>query len=185
MKNLSKIAWPLMIVLLALSGIFIYEQGKSKSVQIIERVPEANLESKQIIVHVDGAVVNPGIYKVTENTHLYELLLLVELLPDADLQKFNLAEILQDGKLVRIPSAVKQTVKKETSVKTQAIIIVNINKAGINELSQIPGIGISYAERIVAYRDEKGYFNSLEELLNVKGIGPAKLKSMQKYITLD
>lgn len=185
MKNLNKIAWPIFIVLLSITGIFVYEQGKGKSVQVIERYKEVEIADKKIVIHVDGAVKNPGIYQVTENIHLYEVLLLAEPLPDADLQKFNLAEVLQDGKLIRVPSITKTVVKKEPINQTQQITKVNVNKSGINDLSKIPGIGVSYAERIVSYREEFGFFNSLNDLLNVKGIGPAKLKSMEKYITLE
>ena len=186
MKHLNKLVWPLVIILLSLSGIFIYEQGREKSVQIIERVEEAKFTNKKLVVQVDGAVKNPGVYQVTENTHLYEILLLAEPLPDADLQKFNLAEVIKDGSLFRIPST-KKEVKKTVKIVTvkKGSVVVNINKAGVNELSQIPGIGISYAERIINYRNEKGYFNELKDLLNVKGIGEAKLKAMEQYITLD
>ncbi|MEI7942360.1 MAG: helix-hairpin-helix domain-containing protein [Candidatus Riflemargulisbacteria bacterium] len=186
MKHLNKLVWPLVIILLSLSGIFIYEQGREKSVQIIERVEEAKFTNKKLVVQVDGAVKNPGVYQVTENTHLYEILLLAEPLPDADLQKFNLAEVIKDGSLFRIPST-KKEVKKTVKIVTvkKGSVVVNINKAGVNELSQIPGIGISYAESIINYRNEKGYFNELKDLLNVKGIGEAKLKAMEQYITLD
>ena len=187
MKNLNKSIWPIVIVLLSLSGIVIYEQGKAKSIQIVDRVAEAKVANKKIVVQVDGAVQNPGVYQVTENMHLYELLVLVEPLPDADLQKLNLAEVIKDGSLFRIPSSTKKEAKKIAKPATvkKGSVVVNINKAGVNELSQIPGIGTSYAERIIKYRNEKGYFNELKDLLNVKGIGESKLKAMEQYITLD
>ena len=188
MKNLNKIIWPIVLIIISLSGIFIYEQGKQKSIQIIERVAEAKVSNKKIVVQVDGAVKNPGVYQITENMHLYEILVLVEPLPDADLQKFNMAEIIKDGSLFRIPST-KKIPKKKAKVVTvkpnNVVINININKAGIDELTQIPGIGKSYAERIINYRNEKGYFNELNDLLKVKGIGPAKLKAMETHITLD
>ncbi len=185
MKKFNKIVWPIFIILLSLSGIFIYEQGKAKSVQVIERVQAVESNNKKIVVQVDGAVKNPGVYQVTSNMYLYELLLLVEPLPDADLQKFNLAEIIKDGSRFKIPS-VKKVVPKITKVKKVVDApIININKAGITELSTIPGIGVNYAERIIQYRNEKGYFKETKDLLNIKGIGEAKLKSMEKYITLD
>ncbi|MDD4526541.1 MAG: helix-hairpin-helix domain-containing protein [Candidatus Margulisbacteria bacterium] len=184
MKNLNKIIWPIFIILLSLTGIYIYEQGKSKSIQVVERVQEVQ-EIKKIVVQVDGAVLHPGIYQVTENLHLYELLLMVQPLPDADLQKFNLAEVLKDGALYRIPALKKEIAKPALSSVSKVIGKININKATAEELSKIPGIGISYAERIVEYRNEKGYFGDKNELLKVKGIGPSKLKAMANNITLD
>ena len=190
MKNKSKILWPVFIIILSLAGIFIYEQGKSKSVQVIDRVKEVKVVSKKIVVQVDGAVKNPGVYQVSENIHLFELLVLAEPLPDADLQKFNLAEIIKDGSLFRIPSLNKEPKKKARKsvvapVDNKGATIVNINKAGLAELSQVPGIGASYAKKILEYRDENGYFRELNDLLKVKGIGQSKLKAMEKYITLD
>lgn len=60
--------------------------------------------------------------------------------------------------------------------------MVNINSADIKELTFIPGIGESLAGRIVEYRKTAGYFNSPEDLLNVKGIGEKNLEKMRPYL---
>lgn len=64
-------------------------------------------------------------------------------------------------------------------------ILVNINEADVEELMEIPYVGEVLAERIVAYRDSYGLFESEEELLNIDGIGIKKLSKMIDYITLD
>jgi comEA protein len=61
---------------------------------------------------------------------------------------------------------------------------ININKASISELTRLPGVGPRIAERIYEYRKQVGKFKSVEELLNVKGIGLKKLEKMRPYITL-
>lgn len=61
---------------------------------------------------------------------------------------------------------------------------LNINTATKEELMSVPGIGEVYAERIIAYRIERGGFSSLEELLNIKGIGEKRLESFSPYFTL-
>ncbi len=61
---------------------------------------------------------------------------------------------------------------------------IDVNKADIFEIKKIPGIGVSYARRIIEYREKNGLFASLEDLLNVKGIGPERLKKMKKYIKI-
>jgi competence ComEA-like helix-hairpin-helix protein len=61
---------------------------------------------------------------------------------------------------------------------------ININKASISELTKLPSVGPRIAERIYEYRKQVGKFKSIEELLNVKGIGPKKLEKMRPYITL-
>jgi competence protein ComEA len=72
-----------------------------------------------------------------------------------------------------VPLAVAQDAKK-----------VNINKATIEELVQIKGIGQKYAERIVAFRDKNGPFKKIEDIMNVKGIGPKKFESIKDLITV-
>jgi len=61
---------------------------------------------------------------------------------------------------------------------------VNLNLADSTELEQVKGIGPAYARRIIAYRDEHGDFSELDELLNVDGIGPARLESIKPGIDL-
>jgi len=60
---------------------------------------------------------------------------------------------------------------------------ININTATKQQLVLLPGIGDSYAERIILYRDENGSFTTVDGLLNVKGIGPKKLEKMRRFIT--
>ena len=62
---------------------------------------------------------------------------------------------------------------------------ININKADVNELEKLPGIGTKTAERIVKYRVEKGDFKRIEDLLQVKGIGQSKLNDIKKYIFVN
>ena len=59
---------------------------------------------------------------------------------------------------------------------------VNLNKASLDQLTLLPGIGIKTAERILAYRRASGGFNSINELLEVHGIGDAKFDKIKKYI---
>jgi competence protein ComEA len=59
---------------------------------------------------------------------------------------------------------------------------INLNKATVEELSQLKGIGMKYAERIVQYRDKNGPFKNVEDLLNVQGIGPRILEKNKDRI---
>ena len=59
---------------------------------------------------------------------------------------------------------------------------VNLNQASLEQLAMLPGIGIKTAERILAYRKASGRFNSIDELLEVKGIGNSKFDKIKKYI---
>jgi comEA protein len=59
---------------------------------------------------------------------------------------------------------------------------IDLNRAGFYDLQRLPGIGPVIAERIVAYRDNVGEFEAVDDLLNVKGIGPAKLKRLKDSV---
>ena len=61
---------------------------------------------------------------------------------------------------------------------------VNINTATASQLDELPGVGPSTAKRIIAYRQSKGPFSKVEDLLNVPGIGPAKLDAMRPMVTV-
>ena len=61
---------------------------------------------------------------------------------------------------------------------------VPINTAPASELQRLPGIGPTLAERIIAFREQSGGFSTVEQLLEVKGIGPAKLTRMRPFVEL-
>lgn len=62
---------------------------------------------------------------------------------------------------------------------------IDINQADPAELTKLPGIGTSTAAKISTYRDANGPFKSIDELLNVKGIGPEKLEKIRPLVTLS
>ncbi len=62
---------------------------------------------------------------------------------------------------------------------------VNINKAGMRQLMELPHVGPVLAERIISYRQDNGEFNSKEDLKNIKGIGKVKYELIKEYIILD
>lgn len=62
---------------------------------------------------------------------------------------------------------------------------IGINGADVDQLAELPGIGPQLAGRIVAYREQNGDFESLEEIMAVKGIGPAVYAKLEAYISLD
>ncbi len=70
------------------------------------------------------------------------------------------------------------------TVVEDSLLLVDINRAGVEELMAIDGIGVVLAGRIVRYREENGRFRKIEELLDVEGIGEKILDKMKPAITL-
>jgi len=62
---------------------------------------------------------------------------------------------------------------------------LNINEASAAELTQLNGIGETYAERIVAYREENGRFENIDEIMEVRGIGPATFEKIRGDIVTE
>lgn len=65
------------------------------------------------------------------------------------------------------------------------VTLVNLNTAGTAELTTLPGIGEKLAERIVKYREDNGKFTSVDELMNVIGIGEGKLDALREYASVE
>jgi len=86
-----------------------------------------------------------------------------------------------------VPGSVLPTLGAVPAVESASAVLwrININEADEMELQELPGIGPSIAGRIVAYRLESGGFESLEELMAVRGIGEATFAKLKDYITLD
>jgi competence ComEA-like helix-hairpin-helix protein len=90
---------------------------------------------------------------------------------------------------VRI-TVVEDSLKEELTLKEVEAILkekrkIDINNAKAEELVVIPGIGQTLALRIVGYRNDHGSFETKEDILNVEGIGPAKLEKIKEYIKIE
>ena len=84
-----------------------------------------------------------------------------------------------------LKTSADQSPKSETVAPTTAQSnLININTATLSELDSLPGIGPAYAQRIIDYRTSKGGFSSINDLLNVKGIGNKTLEKFKDKITL-
>ncbi|WP_340105882.1 ComEA family DNA-binding protein [Rhodohalobacter sp. 8-1] len=79
---------------------------------------------------------------------------------------------------------IKSLEKPEPAQASPDTIRININKASAKELQQLPGIGPAYSERIVEWRNEHGNFSSVEQLLEIRGIGPVRLEKIRTMIVL-
>ncbi|HSV30737.1 MAG TPA: ComEA family DNA-binding protein [Atribacteraceae bacterium] len=177
---------------LALSLFILYQRSTSPSLTI----PEGKGTPGELVVQIQGAIQNPGVYRVPEGTRLYEL---VETAggatEEAALLDLNLAAPLYDGQRISVPripevpdhsfSNLDHFIPNSLSMERSAgsDILVNVNSASADELQSLPGIGKVIASRIIAYRQEHGAFSRPEDLLAVPGIGEKRLEDIRNQIT--
>ena len=83
-----------------------------------------------------------------------------------------------------MPEPVTVSAEKDLPPEEIQVVLVDLNTAGVQELTTLPGIGESLAKRIVDYRTEHGPFESPEALMEVSGIGEKKLEELRDYVTV-
>ena len=151
---------------------------------------EENVVPAKIMVHITGQVKDQGVVLLDEGSRIVDA---IEAAggetDDADLAKLNLAYVLNDGEKIYVPSKSEQNQEIEyvttasggDSMSSNSSII-NINTAGQTELMELPGIGESIANKIIAYREENGKFKTIEDIKNVPGIGDSKFANIKDMI---
>ncbi len=149
-----------------------------------------SVASGAIFVHVAGAVRKPGLYQLIEGQRVADAVAAAGGATDnADLGGLNLAEILEDAAKVDVPRRGEATSSAPTGAASPGptdagLAPVDLNTADQAQLEAIPGVGPVTALAILTYRDEVGSFESVEQLLEVTGIGPATLEALRPYVTV-
>jgi len=149
---------------------------------ISEEVCESELlsEAGTIVVQIDGAVNNPGVYEIAEGSRIRDLVEAAGgMCADAVLESINLAEIATDGMRYHVMTVMEYEAGRDT-----AAALININTATVKELMTLAGIGESKAKSIVEYREKNGLFKSVEDLLKVSGIKRGTLNKIMDDITI-
>jgi len=131
-----------------------------------------------LLVHVIGAVENPGLYRLPRGDRVYDAIAAAGgLSPDADPTKLpNLAGRLKDGEQVKVAFA-------KTASGT-VITRTNLNTATIEELVTVPGFTEAFAQEVIDYRTNFGGFQNTRELVDVLGMSEAEYVIARRYLTL-
>ena len=158
-----------------------------------------------ITVHVAGAVNSPGVYRLPSSARVVDAVASAGgALRSADLESINLAQTITDTEQIYIPikkasrprittaprlrpqrtSPTTIPIASDGSTDSQPTRLINLNTATASELDSLTGVGPSTAKAIITYRTKKGSFSKVEDLLNVPGIGPAKLAALRDQVTV-
>ena len=130
----------------------------------------------ELVVHVAGAVQNPGVYTLQDGSRVEDAITRAQLLPQSDADALNRAALLSDGQKIVVPfSGESQTSNPLTESETETMPNdkVNLNHATLAQLMTLPGIGEVKAQAIMQYRQEHNGFQTIDQLLQVNGIGSA------------
>lgn len=140
-----------------------------------------------LLVDVAGWVRQPGVYEFAAGARVIDAIEAAGgARPGAQLTALNLAAPLVDGTQILVPKEGEAAMAPVAGSGTPGSTgtLVNINTASATELEALPGIGEVIAQRIVDFRTQNGPFTSVEQLLDVSGIGDAILGSIQELVTV-
>jgi len=192
---------------LIISGLFFYfslsssdssrpqEELIETSQPIEETIPmESTAEEavqQQVFVDIKGAVMYPGVYELQPDKRIFDAIQLAGgYIENADTQLVNHAQKVQDEMVIYIPIKGEQLedissnllmLPLESQNKSQKI---NVNTADAETLATLPGIGPSKAHSILSYREEKGRFQTIDDVRNINGIGDKTFEKIKDSITV-
>jgi len=158
--------------------------------------------SRPVFVHVAGAVASPGVVQLPGGSRVVDAVSAAGgLRPDADPERVNLAAPLLDGSRIVVP-AVGQPLPNEMATvpppgdaavpgagggaaggAPTASAPLDLNTATLDQLDELPGVGPSTAQAILDHRQSNGRFTSVDSLLDVRGIGDAKLEAIRDLVS--
>lgn len=189
--------WQLAAGAIALAVVFVvamslgrHPSGRGPTIELPRAAPQratSSAPSGDLYVHVAGAVMRPGVYRVRAGARVSDV---VDAAggpaPDADLDRVNLAALAVDGTQIYVTrkgeSGPPSGEAAGGGAGSATSSVVDINSATAEQLDALPGIGPATAQAIIDYRTEHGRFRSVDGLLEVRGIGEAKLAAIRKRV---
>ncbi len=192
-------------ILISIVIIFIFFFSKDESIpkdeELISSASTLNSEipvkevlndsaSQQDTIYVDvkGAVEQPGVYEMTTENRVKDVIEKAGgLTKDADQSQVNLAQKVHDEMIIMVPELPDLNVDSGQTADTVSSNIdgkVRINYATQDEIETLPGIGPSKAQAIIQHREEFGLFQTVEDLLEISGIGEKTLENMKDNIQI-
>ena len=183
----GRVAGVALVVELVAAGVAVLAtavtpQGSATVLTPVDAATEPPAAAGAIYVHILGEVTNPGLYELREGDRAVDAVAAAGGFTEAaDAGGVNLARFLSDGEQIVVP-AIGQTSAAAPGVASDGR--VNLNTADAATLDTLPGVGPATAAKILAWREQHGRFESVEDLLDVGGIGEAKLVGLRDLVTV-
>ena len=165
-------------------------KDSSSEKEVKKEEKEESTEQDLITVDVKGAVKSPGIYDLPVGSRVHDAVQKAGgLTEQADSKSLNLAQKVSDEDLVYVPSKGEEAASQQTASGTTPSSSkekkINLNKASLEELKQVKGLGGKRAKDIIDHREANGKFKSVDELKKVSGIGAKTIEKLKDYVTVD
>lgn len=184
-------------IILFISGAAIKSYRPSPSISKNSLLDQDTLESENseiisnenIFVHIVGEVKNPNLYELQANSRLKDLIDMAGGFTDlADQESVNLALRLEDEMMIRVPSIDDNNIDYNSRILgisgTEQEEKININDASLEDLQTLPNIGPKTAEKIIQFREEEK-FETIEDIMNVNGIGEKTFEEIKEMIRVN
>ena len=181
-----------LLLLVGVGGLFSKKEEAVEDVTVVEttmlaeKTEVSTTQETVIFVDIKGAVNNPGVYQMKSGDRVKDALDAAGGLTDeADSQKVNLAQRVEDQMVIIVPKVGEEATEIPAGVTSKEAAKdgkVNINTATVEELKTLKGVGEKKAEAIIEYRKKNGSFKTKEDLMKVRGIGKKLFESFQERI---
>ena len=181
-----------LLLLVGVGGLFSKKEEAVEDVTVVEttmlaeKTEVSTTQETVIFVDIKGAVNNPGVYQMKSGDRVKDALDAAGGLTDeADSQKVNLAQRVEDQMVIVVPKVGEEATEIPAGVTSKEAAKdgkVNINTATVEELKTLKGVGEKKAEAIIEYRKKNGSFKTKEDLMKVRGIGKKLFESFQERI---
>lgn len=205
--NQSNVGWVIaafvMGAVLAIVGMTLFKQTQPAPILITPPQPTPTPLPTEtpspVQVYVNGAVMQEAVYTLPSGSLVQDAIEAAGgFAPDANISVVNLAQPMFNGAQVYVPFNAENNATPTAVILTEtqankslgnsaalpADGLVNINIADAAQFETLPGIGPSTAVKIIAFRDENGPFTTIEEIMNVPGIGQGKFDQLRELITV-
>lgn len=205
-SNQEKITIILLLIVIVVGvGIVLYKNINSEDNFVINRAsdisensPAIQIEVPPLIIHIAGAVKNPGVYQLESTDRIVDAVKIAGgATEEANLDLINLAALLKDGQKINIPYKTYSETGEEINTNTYNYVAsaysssgstsakININTANANMLQNLPGIGPVLSERIIEYRNQNGLFGVIDDIIDVSGIAEKKYEGIKDQICVQ